>query len=215
METATSEKRSIINALLEEEPRAYTAHQAIDNAEAINKILTSENISGRSYYLDPVTLEMKETPDSRGILEFVKEDWLISECFRGMTSKDIRPWVQREAEATQEDLQAVLDLLPKGFNLEAELRAYEQYEKAEAAKSNLLSRIAEYVEYQSGCTLCARGHQEELSPEHTLHIGVGSSATIQFPSAQSDELFEFMLIQKVIDALRIFKSNYYDQYRKG
>lgn len=209
MGIATPSEKAIINFLLEEEPRTYTMRQKLENIEAILKILLPKTSSTSSYYLDPIELEMKEIPDSVGILEFVKEDWLVSEYFYGLNSEGLHPWIQREAEATQEDLRAVLDFIPKEFDVEAELSTYEQHKKAESLKSNLISRIVEYVEYQSGCALCARGHQEDLSPEHTLHIGIGDSRVIHFPSAQSDELFEFMLTQKIIDALKIFKKNYW------
>lgn len=68
--------------------------------------------------------------------------------------------------------------------------------------------------YQTGCMLESMCRSEELTDEHSINIGIGKDKIVKFPSAESDELFEFMLIQKVIDALKKFKEAYGDVSEK-
>ena len=82
------------------------------------------------------------------------------------------------------------------------------FEYEEKKKSNLLSAIAHYVAYKSGCTIETNMGTENLTTQHSIRLGTGSGSSILFPSQQGDELLEFMLIQKVIDSLRTFKKNF-------
>jgi hypothetical protein len=91
-------------------------------------------------------------------------------------------------------------------NIERE-NAMRRYEQEETQKSKLLSAITEYVHYQSGCTLDTMMRSEKLTDQHTIRIGTGFGNSITFPSKQADELLEFMLLQKVIAALKAFKQN--------
>lgn len=197
--------RKLVNVLLREEPMEY------DDGNPPQYPEDDYFDADKAYeeHLRYLAWEKKvnETP----ILEHVSNDWSLADYQKNLTDEEIEEkmkkeheeFLQREAQFDDMPIPTYEDCLDQ----EKRFEAYWAHEAAEKNKSNLLSAIMEYVNYQSGCRLDTINRSEELTSEHSLHIGIGKGRTIQFPSRESDELFEFMLIQKVIEALKKFKSN--------
>lgn len=87
----------------------------------------------------------------------------------------------------------------------------------ESQKSLLLSHLQTYINWGkddnsewTSNTYSAYIHPDvdrKLSRLEPLYVNF-PGGSIEFPSKEADEVIEFMMIQKVIDALRIFKKNY-------
>lgn len=102
---------------------------------------------------------------------------------------------------------------------EEQKRMDEYYEK-EFSKSNLLSHLKEYIDWGSKALTSSNSEtyeaniypnvEQKLSNSEPLLVGF-HGGSITFPSKEADEVIEFMMLQKVIDALRIFKKNYRNQ----
>lgn len=100
------------------------------------------------------------------------------------------------------------------FEHQARLQKYWDYNEKENHKSNLLSAITNYLNYQSGCYLYTPMKSEQLTDNHCIEIGYSPNNTIKFPSQNGDKYIERMLIDDVIDALKSFKNNYYKKTEK-
>lgn len=199
------EHRNLINLLLREEPIEYDDGNPLQYPDEDY----FDNEKAYQNHLKRLDWEKKinETP----ILEHLSNDWSYADYQSNLTDEEIEEQMKKEHEEFLHRETHFDDLPIPTYEdcLEQEKRfeAYWSHEAAEKNKSNLLSAILEYINYQSGCRLDTMNRSEELSEEHSLYIGIGKGRSVQFPSKESDELFEFMLIQKVIEALRKFKTN--------
>ena len=199
------EYRNLINQILSEEPMEYDdgtppqypEEDCFDVEKAYQEHLRQQAWEKK----------INETP----ILEHLSNDWSYADYQNNLTDEEIEEQLKKEHEEFLQRESQFDDFPVPTYEdcLEQEKRfeAYWAHEAAEKNKSNLLSAILEYINYQSGCRLETMNRSEELSEEHSLYIGIGKGKSVQFPSKESDELFEFMLIQKVIDALKKFKAN--------
>ena len=156
-------------------------------------------------------LAWRKKIDETPILEHSSNDWSAADYYSNLTDEEM----EEEMEIEYDEFlyrTAQFDNLPVPtyddcLKQEKIFEAYWAHVAKEEKKSNLLSRILEYINYQSGCSLVTMSRSEKLSEEHSIHIGIGKNRGVQFPSKESDELFEFMLIQKIIEALKKFKTN--------
>ena len=201
----------LINDLLAEEP--YICNEMNPEAEAY---FNSPEQIEKQYQEHLRCLEwekeMKQTP----ILEHLATEWAHNDYMASLTSEEhcARSEAIAQVELGREDVPIPNDLVQHPMSLEEMERQEEsamRYRQQEEAKSKLLSAIGEYVHYRSGCTLYAMTGYEDLTEAHPVHIGAGIHQRITFPSREADELLEFMLLQKVIEALKIFKQNRYSE----
>ena len=145
----------------------------------------------------------------RPILNVLSEEWEYQDYHSKMSEEEMIAQAMEE----QTKMKEFYDSMP-ALTKEAVERAVAGIKKQDAfferewRKSNLLSRINDYLSYREGCSLRAFGQEERLSDDRQICLGIGKN-TINFPSRESNELFEFMLTQKIIDALKIFKKNYW------
>ena len=150
------------------------------------------------------------------ILDIIADEWTekefsISKCITERSPEEEQEYLE-QAEfyatmpaPTEEDL----------IREEKWREEYFNYQCVEGRKSKLLNAIYEYITYQNGCRLESVYRSEELTDERSINIGIGKDKIVKFPSAESDELFEFMLMQKVIDALKNSKKHIKIIRRKG
>lgn len=207
------QRKVLVNHLLEEEPSLPPWF--FDTPE----IIADERFDDPEYleqqyqqHLEHLAWEqrMKQT----SILEHIANDWALQDHFANQTEDEI----MQAALADQERMRKRYENVdPEQFGpidydeerAEKQRQAIYDFEAGEAQKSRLLSAIAEYVAYTSGCTIETSMRSEALTNLHAINIGTGNGNAITFPSAKGDELLEFMLLQKVIDTLRAFKKNCY------
>lgn len=207
LNTTIIDRINIINHLLCEEP-SIDPFQSELPSDIDNPIYIEKQYAEHLKYI-----EWENENNKKSILEHVKNDWSFNEQSpfedNSITSLD------ENEEIAKEDFSNIDPTIfgpIDDYALESESRFLEavyEFEAKEAKKSNLLSAIADYVSYVSGCTLETLMKTEKLTNEHQINIGTGNGNRIAFPSKKGDELLEFMLLQKVIDALKKFKENYY------
>lgn len=203
-----------INDLLAEEPCIFTytdpAYEAFFNSP--------EEIE-RKYQQHLRSLAWEEEMKKTSILKHLENEWAHNEHEQSLTEEER---IARDGAYANGHVCQYIDADEADPNfISFTEKEYEEQEKSrlrfeaeEARKSKLLSAITEYVHYQSGCTLYTMTWFEDLSETHPLRIGIRQGQTITFPSKEADELLEFMLLQKVIEALKTFKENRYPK-KKG
>lgn len=218
MKNATNECRNLVNFLFREEPK-YNMYEP-DYSQSDN----TDMIKSYQDYLDILAVEKEN--EKIHILEHLKNDWEFadgqhsySDYIASLNEEELAEKMREEMDCFfPSDKNDYSNITPETFGptdpeeimklSESFYQKFKDYEEKEAQKSNLLDAILNYVNYQSGCSLNTMSKTEKLTDEHSIYIGLGKNKTVQFPSKESDELFEFMLIQKVIDALKKFKKNY-------
>lgn len=212
LNNAIAGQRDLVNSLLEEEPApppwGYGEPDPHQEAMWNDPAYVDQKYQE---HLKQVAWEekMAQTP----ILEHVANEW----AFQDHMSSQIEEEMIAVAQAHRREMEEYYSLVdPECFgpvddqSLEASRKRMERewaYNAAEAKKSKLLSAISAYVAYSGGCTIETMFMSENLTDLHTINIGTGKGNTITFPSDQGNELIEFMLLQKVIDALKSFKTN--------
>lgn len=214
LNSAIVSQRELVTCLLEEEPAAPP--WGYGEPDPHQEAMWSDPAYIEQKYQEHLRQaaweeEMARTP----ILEHVANDWAFQDHISSQTEEDMIAEAQVDRQAA-EAYYSQVD--PASFgpiddqSLEASKKRMERewaYKAAEAKKSNLLSAIAAYVAYTGGCTIETMFMSETLTDLHAINIGTGRGNTITFPSDQGNELIEFMLLQKVIDALKSFKANRY------
>lgn len=199
-----SEHVDIINKLLNEEPD--TSH--LDYVSMTPPPPMSDAEIERQYAEHMAWVNGEE---EKPILEALSEEWDRNDFFSAMTEEEIIAQGLKEREEMKEYYESIPPLTADEERREMHsMKRQQEFFQREWAKSNLLSRISDYLSYHEGCTLHSFGQEEPLSADHQICLGIGNKY-MSFPSKESNELFEFMLIQKIIDALKIFKRNYYNQ----
>lgn len=173
-------------------------------------------------------LKSEKLKSSASILEELQMDWKISEgyvydenYYKYINSPEYLTRQKEEALEVvkkMEEKYSDVDSLAFGpvyydeeylKNQEYVIKKMQEYEETERLKSNLLSRIADYVAYANGCTLETSLMSEKLTEEHQINIGTGYGNKITFPSKEADDLLEFAMIQRVISSLKQFKTNFH------
>ena len=210
--------RDILNLLIceEYEPESYCEPPDLED-EKYTEFLYQQ-------YLEdlPFEIEVEKKP----ILEHLAEDWKLNEkCivddeyFEYINSPE---YLDKQEEEILSQTTDYSNIDPDIFgphdetyeeyllNQEYQEKMRAEYEERERKKSYLLSKIADYISYTNGCTLDTNLKHEKLTNEHQIKIGTGRGNTITFPSKEADELLEFAMLQRVIDALKKFKNNYYE-----
>ena len=197
--------RELVNLLLREERVEYD--HDIPTQSTKKDCLDYE----KAYQNHLKYLAWEKNTDKMPILEHISNDWAFADYSNNLSIEKI------EAQTKNEYSDSLLGkVISNEFSIPTyeecleqskRLEAYWEHEELEKRKSNLLSAIFEYVNYQNGCQIDTIQKSESLTEEHSIYIGIGNGRTVKFPSKESDELFEFMLVQKVIDALKKFKTN--------
>lgn len=204
LNSTNSKFREFINLLFREQPVDYDFTYPLeendpyfDVEDAYKKHLEAE--------------EFEREINEKHILDIIADEWAekefsVSKCITERSLEEEQEYLE-QAEfyatmpaPTEEDL----------IREEKWREEYFNYQCVEGKKSKLLNAIYEYITYQNGCRLESMYRSEELTDERSINIGIGKDKIVKFPSAESDELFEFMLMQKVIDALKKFKEAYKD-----
>ncbi len=216
--------RNVVNRLLEDEPGLppdFTDQLDPDYEAYLN---SPEQIE-QAYQEHLKQLEWEKQMNKTSILDHVAEEWGYRDFIREETEEEYAARMEAESKSAEKDMPKIIkemseryaDIDPAAFgpiddydeiSEQSRIRNEQKFIETEAKKSNLLTAIADYVAYTSGCSLETTLWSEELSQFHSINIGTGKGNTITFPSKQGDELLEFMLLQKVIDALKKFKSNF-------
>lgn len=210
--------QDILNLLLHEEPRIIK-YDSFDLSHLDDPAYIEQQ------YEEHLKFETWEK-ENRGIpiLEHAKNDWKYAEyCNHEYDCPVDEDRLRLEHEEFEKEMKekenagffkdeyipTLEEQKENEIRLMKQIEEEQEREKVEKKKSNLLSAIIEYVTYQSGCSLETSVRSEELTPEHSLYLGTGNGKSIRFPSKESDELFDFMLIQNVIAALKKLKNNLY------
>lgn len=191
----------IINLLLNDEPD--TSH--FDYVSTTPPPPMSEAEMERQYaeYMAWVNGE-----NSKPILETLSEEWSRNDYLGGMSDEEIIAQGMKERAEMEEYYASIpTPTAEESHKALMALERQQEFFEREWQKSNLLSRIGDYLAYREGCSLYSFGQEEPLSNEHQICLGIGNKY-MSFPSKESNELFEFMLIQKIIDALKVFKKNF-------
>lgn len=90
----------------------------------------------------------------------------------------------------------------------------DKYYRENTSKSKLLNSIVQYVLFEKEYVgLNGPFGLEEFTNNHALTIQMGRKS-ITFPSKESELIVEQVLIQDIIDNLRIFKKNFKEKYDK-
>lgn len=220
-------RRSIINRLLEDEPGLPPSFtdQLDPDYEAY---LDSPEQVGHAYQEHLKQLEWEKQMKKTSILDHVANEWGYRDFIENETDEERATRMEAEMKAFEKEAPEItkrmneryMDIDPSVFGPiddydkageQRRIQDEENFIKNEAKKSNLLTAIANYVAYTSGCSLETEMWSEELTPLHSINITTGKGNSIAFPSKQGDELLEFMLLQKVIEALKVFKNNYHSE----
>ena len=152
--------------------------------------------------------------NSKPILETLSEEWSRNDYLGGMSGEEIIAHGMKERAEMEEYYASIpAPTAEESHKALLTLKRQQEFYEREWQKSNLLSRIGDYLSYREGCSLYSFGQEEPLSSEHQICLGIGNKY-MSFPSKESNELFEFMLIQKIIDALKIFKKNFQQEREK-
>ena len=160
------------------------------------------------------SLAWEEEMQRTHILQHLANDWARNSHESSLTTEER---IAREEEYAKNDIPGTdyESVDPDAFgplSQTAEEAAEQEasalrFEAQEAKKSKLLSAITDYVRNTSRYALQTNSWQEDLTEQHALHICTNNGQSITFPSKEADELVEFMLLQKVIEALKAFKQN--------
>lgn len=220
LERFSGSKTPIISYLLQEEKVSWHERYTEDlyagcpNDPAYIEYINSPEYLEEQYQSHLEYEEWKKTNDAKSIFEHIEDDWaasehvvydkeeLIKEAEEAQAEMELRYSQFEESEGYEPP--SILDCIKQ----EEAFRRQWDYESGENKKSQLLSRIQDYLRFESAYSLHSSYKDEPLSEDHCISIGIGAGKTVQFPSEECNELFEFMLIQKVIDALRSFKRRY-------
>lgn len=216
LERFSGSKTAIISYLLQEEKVSWDERYAeYPYDPAYIEYINSPEYLEQQYQNHLEYEEWKKTNDAKSIFEHIEDDWAASEHVVVYDEEELI----KEAEEVQAEMElrysqfeesegyeppSILDCIKQ----EESFRKQWDYESSESKKSQLLSRIQDYLRFESAYSLHSSYKDEPLSKDHSISIGIGAGKTVQFPSEECNELFEFMLIQKVIDALRAFKQRY-------
>jgi len=191
----------IINMLLNDEPD--TSHFDFVSTTPPPPMSDAEMERQYAEYTAWVNGENKKP-----ILEALSEEWGHNDYLSGMSDEEIIAQGMKEREEMEEYYASIPPLTEEESRQALiDLKRQQDFFEREWKKSNLLSRISDYLAYHDGCSLYSFGQEEALSSEHQICLGIGKKY-MSFPSKESNELFEFMLIQKIIDALKVFKKNF-------
>lgn len=160
------------------------------------------------------SLAWEEEMQRTHILQHLANDWARNSHESSLTTEER---IAREEEYAKNDIPGTdyESVDPDAFgplSQTAEEAAEQEasalrFEAQEAKKSKLLSAITDYVRNTSRYALQTNSWQEDLTEQHALRICTNNGHSITFPSKEADELVEFMLLQKVIEALKAFKQN--------
>ena len=213
-------KVSLVNHLMEEEPgispTMMTLLELGQNEDC--EYLNDPDYIDAQYQAHLEYLEWEKRMSNTPILEHLANDWAEKEYLDSLTDEDYAEMEKAQVEKAMAEMTlrkeytAQPDMVPKGaYYEETSQRSMQEewaFKEAETKKSKLLSAIAQYVAYSSGCTIETSMWSEKMTEQHSISLGTGNGTSIVFPSTQGDELLEFMLLQKVINALKLFKQNY-------
>ena len=151
--------------------------------------------------------------DQKPILEELSEEWSYNDYVAKMNDEERYAYeLKKNAEILEQypPIPEPMTTIEEINQSLITLKQQQEFLEHEWQKSNLLSRIGDYLTYHEGCNLYSSGQSEPLSNEHQICLSIGNKY-MHFPSKESNELFEFMLLQKVIDALKIFKKNFHER----
>ena len=194
--------RDFINLLFKEQPVEYDFSCPSDNSIPYSNVEEAY----KQYLKDE---EFEREINEKHILEIISDEWAEKDfsavaCVTERTPEEEQEYLVRAAIYDNMPIPTKEELIKE----EKWREEYFNYQFIEGKKSKLLNAIFEYITYQNGCRLESALRSEGLTDEHSIKIGIGKDKVVKFPSAESDELFEFMLTQKVLEALKKFKEAY-------
>lgn len=183
-------KRLLISLLLEDATLAYPFEDERCNTPPVKSWTDAHEA-----WLD--FEEWKKIEGLKKSIKNIKHD-ITAENAEGFTEEELLDL----QETIREQLTEELEMYGKTeFTLEEHLRfrALEAFRSREDGKSDLLTKIQNYVLSDSRVDMSAKTH---------------GGITLTMSDQKSQELYEFMLIMNVIEALKKFKKYYYEATHK-